>query len=72
MRARANILMDPGNSYLCVVPERGKGDGKAFLLADDTKITDRPSSRSSGGVPEPTRVIDFFAIDGNPGAAGGD
>ncbi|MDT0483256.1 hypothetical protein [Streptomyces doebereineriae] len=40
MRARANILMDPGNSYLCVVPERGKGDGKAFLLADDTKITD--------------------------------
>ncbi|WP_405514420.1 hypothetical protein [Streptomyces canus] len=34
------ILMDPGNSYLCVVAARGQGDGKAFLLADDTKITD--------------------------------
>ncbi|MGX1479041.1 UNVERIFIED_CONTAM: hypothetical protein RKD50_007849 [Streptomyces canus] len=52
----ANILMEPDNSYLCIVPARGKGDGKvflpfeddrlsvilskAFLLADDTKITD--------------------------------
>ncbi|MCI3272849.1 DUF4132 domain-containing protein [Streptomyces cylindrosporus] len=58
----ANILMEPDDSYLCIVPARGKGadgkgaDGKvflpfederlslilskAFLLADDTRITD--------------------------------
>ncbi|MEV3910677.1 DUF4132 domain-containing protein [Streptomyces canus] len=52
----ANILMEPDNSYLCIVPARGKGGGKvflpfeddrlsvvlskAFLLADDMKITD--------------------------------
>lgn len=52
----ANILMEPDDSYLCIVPARGKGAGtvflpfeddrlslilsKAFLLAADTKITD--------------------------------
>ncbi|MFF4545244.1 DUF4132 domain-containing protein [Streptomyces sp. NPDC001406] len=52
----ANILMEPDDAYLCIVPSRGKGDGKvflpfederlslilskAFLLAADTKITD--------------------------------
>jgi hypothetical protein len=52
----ANILMEPDDSYLCIVPSRGKGDGKvflpfeddrlslilskAFLLAADTEITD--------------------------------
>ncbi|MFE9093646.1 DUF4132 domain-containing protein [Streptomyces sp. NPDC007264] len=53
----ANILMEPDDSYLCIVPARGRGDGKvflpfederlslilskAFLLAADMKITDR-------------------------------
>ncbi|WP_330263152.1 DUF4132 domain-containing protein [Streptomyces griseorubiginosus] len=53
----ANVLMEPDNSYLCIVPARGRGDGKvflpfeddrlsvilskAFLLADDAGITDR-------------------------------
>ncbi|MCD7443359.1 DUF4132 domain-containing protein [Streptomyces lincolnensis] len=53
----ANILMEPDGSYLCIVAARGKGEGKvflpfederlslilskAFLLADDTGITDR-------------------------------
>ncbi|TLS41529.1 DUF4132 domain-containing protein [Streptomyces montanus] len=52
----ANILMEPDDAYLCIVPSRGKGAGKiflpfederlslilskAFLLAADTKITD--------------------------------
>ncbi|MCN9239618.1 DUF4132 domain-containing protein [Streptomyces sp. RY43-2] len=52
----ANILMEPDDAYLCIVPARGKGGGKvflpfederlslilskAFLLAADTKITD--------------------------------
>jgi hypothetical protein len=37
----ANILMEPDNSYLCIVPARGTGDGKVFLpFEDDTKITD--------------------------------
>ncbi|WP_053754407.1 DUF4132 domain-containing protein [Streptomyces sp. MMG1533] len=52
----ANILMQPDDAYLCIVPSRGKGGGKvflpfederlslilskAFLLAADTKITD--------------------------------
>ncbi|MGW0769427.1 DUF4132 domain-containing protein [Streptomyces sp. NPDC002676] len=52
----ANILMEPDDAYLCIVPARGKGDGKvflpfederlslilskAFLLAADTEITD--------------------------------
>ncbi|WP_405612688.1 hypothetical protein [Streptomyces sp. NBC_00076] len=52
----ANILMEPDDAYLCVVPARRLGDGKvflpfeddrlslilskAFLLAADTKITD--------------------------------
>lgn len=51
----SNILMEPNDQYLCIIPG-GKGDGlevdfdgdrvlslvlsKAFLLADDTKITD--------------------------------
>ncbi|TYB56021.1 DUF4132 domain-containing protein [Nonomuraea sp. PA05] len=52
----ANILMDPGDVYLCIVPERRRVDrlflpfeeddrlalilSKAFLLARDTEITD--------------------------------
>jgi hypothetical protein len=52
----ANILMEPDDSYLCIVPSARKRDGnvflpfederlalilsKAFLLAADTKITD--------------------------------
>ncbi|SFF88006.1 DUF4132 domain-containing protein [Streptomyces mirabilis] len=52
----ANILMQPDDSYLCIVPSRRSGDGKvflpfeddrlslvlskAFLLAADTEITD--------------------------------
>ncbi|MEU6669640.1 DUF4132 domain-containing protein [Streptomyces sp. NPDC046727] len=52
----ANILMEPDDSYLCIVPSRGKSGGtvflpfederlslilsKAMLLAADTKITD--------------------------------
>jgi hypothetical protein len=52
----ANILMEPDDSYLCIVPAARKGDGnvflpfedarlalilsKAFLLAADAKITD--------------------------------
>nr|WSY54816.1 DUF4132 domain-containing protein [Streptomyces sp. NBC_00886] len=52
----ANILTEPNDAYLCIVPSRGKGDGKvflpfederlslilskAFLLAADTEITD--------------------------------
>ncbi|MGW5058558.1 DUF4132 domain-containing protein [Streptomyces sp. NPDC004096] len=53
----ANILMEPDDSYLCIVPSRGKSTGnvflpfederlslilsKAFLLAADTEITDK-------------------------------
>ncbi|MGW3170912.1 DUF4132 domain-containing protein [Streptomyces sp. NPDC001153] len=53
----SNILMEPDDSYLCIVPARPPKDGtvflpfeddrlslilsKAFLLAADTKITDR-------------------------------
>jgi hypothetical protein len=61
-----NILMEPNNQYLCIVPSRGsaakdpskgvflpfEGDGqlavilsKAFLLADDTAITDPTITR---------------------------
>ncbi|MGW2561776.1 DUF4132 domain-containing protein [Streptomyces sp. NPDC001514] len=52
----ANILMEPDDAYLCIVPSRGRADGrvflpfeddrlslilsKAFLLAADTEITD--------------------------------
>jgi hypothetical protein len=55
-----NILMEPNDQYLCIVPDRSvgrpaqnlflpfEGDGglsviisKAFLLADDDRITDR-------------------------------
>ncbi|MEU9986830.1 DUF4132 domain-containing protein [Streptomyces sp. NPDC048045] len=52
----ANILMEPDDTYLCIVPSRGRSDGKvflpfederlslilskAFLLAADTRITD--------------------------------
>ncbi|WP_127354936.1 DUF4132 domain-containing protein [Actinacidiphila soli] len=52
----ANILMEPDDAYLCIVPSRREGDGtvflpfeddrlslilsKAFLLAADTEITD--------------------------------
>jgi len=54
----ANVLMEPNDEYLCIVPARGKSAGnvhlpfedddrlsmilsKAFLLADDRKITDQ-------------------------------
>ncbi len=57
----ANILMEPNDQYLCIVPGRGKDTGqadkmylpfegdrtlsiilsKAFMLAEDTKITDK-------------------------------
>lgn len=54
----ANILMEPNDAYLCIVPSRDKTDkvflpfeegggrlsvivSKAFLLAADTKITDK-------------------------------
>ncbi|HYR12504.1 MAG TPA: DUF4132 domain-containing protein [Longimicrobium sp.] len=61
-----NILMEPNDQYLCIVPDRGgaaargsqglvlpfEGDStlsvilsKAFLLADDTKITDPTITR---------------------------
>lgn len=60
-----NILMEPNDQYLCIVPSRGsnqtdnkdiflpfEGDGtlsviisKAFLLAEDTKITDATITR---------------------------
>ncbi len=61
-----NILMEPNNQYLCIVPGRGstandpakgvflpfEGDGqlavilsKAFLLADDSAITDPTITR---------------------------
>jgi hypothetical protein len=63
-----NILMEPNNEYLCIVPSReGNGDGigteylpfegdnqlsvilsKAFLLADDTAITDPTITRQIG------------------------
>ena len=53
-----NILMEPADTYLCIVPSRGGASdklflpfdddptlsvilSKAFLLARDTKITDR-------------------------------
>ncbi|GAA4571766.1 hypothetical protein GCM10023176_33200 [Micromonospora coerulea] len=52
----ANILMEPGNTYLCIVPSRRERHepvflpfeddrlalilSKAFLLADDARITD--------------------------------
>jgi hypothetical protein len=59
-----NILMEPNDQYLCIVPSRGGGRGqervflpfegdstlavilsKAFLLAEDTKITDTTITR---------------------------
>lgn len=63
-----NILMDPNDEYLCIVPSSRadpplpdrlylpfEGDrmlaiilSKAFLLADDTKITDRTITRQIG------------------------
>ena len=63
-----NILMEPNDQYLCIVPARGKevdtgkvflpfeGDrglslvlSKAFLLADDDKITDKTILSQIGG-----------------------
>jgi hypothetical protein len=62
-----NILMEPNDQYLCIVPGRGKseasnvwlpfeGDGglaiilsKAFLLAEDAKITDETITRQIKG-----------------------
>ncbi len=63
-----NILMEPNDQYLCIVPSRGAGDvgqeglylpfegdavlsiilSKAFLLAEDTKITDQTITRQIG------------------------
>lgn len=58
-----NILMEPNDAYLCIVPDRSQktrdevflpfeGDGtlslilsKAFLLAEDTKITESTITR---------------------------
>jgi hypothetical protein len=60
-----NILMEPNDQYLCIVPSRGRAEGmteplylpfagdtvlsvilsKAFLLADDTTITDPTITR---------------------------
>ncbi|MEQ4724883.1 hypothetical protein [Nonomuraea sp. B19D2] len=58
-----NILMEPNDAYLCIVPDRGRSassvflpfeeDGgmlsvilsKAFLLADDTRISDPSITR---------------------------
>ena len=60
-----NILMEPNDQYLCIVPSRRKGEmgkdklfvpfegdqtlaiilSKAFLLADDKKITDSTITR---------------------------
>jgi hypothetical protein len=72
----ANILMEPGDTYLCIVPSRSaKRDqvflpfeddrltlilSKAFLLADDARITDPsivaqlPRGRSPGRAAPPT------------------
>jgi hypothetical protein len=65
-----NILMEPNNQYLCIVPSRGstakdpakgvflpfEGDGqlavilsKAFLLSDDTAISDPTITRQLRG-----------------------
>ncbi|TFV33009.1 hypothetical protein E4K10_28240 [Streptomyces sp. T1317-0309] len=35
----ANILMEPDDSYLCIVPSRGKGDGKVFLPFEDERLS---------------------------------
>ncbi|MER5800967.1 DUF4132 domain-containing protein [Streptomyces mirabilis] len=35
----ANILMEPDDSYLCIVPARRSGDGKVFLPFEDERLT---------------------------------
>ncbi|MGW0882343.1 DUF4132 domain-containing protein [Streptomyces sp. NPDC002671] len=35
----ANILMEPDDAYLCIVPARGKGDGKVFLPFEDERLS---------------------------------
>jgi hypothetical protein len=60
-----NILMEPNDQYLCIVPGRGSGESatehlflpfegdtvlaivlsKAFLLSEDTRITDPTITR---------------------------
>jgi hypothetical protein len=35
----ANILMEPDNSYLCIVPSRAKAGGKVFLPFEDDRLT---------------------------------
>lgn len=62
----ANILMEPNDAYLCIVPSRDKTDkvflpfeegggrlsvivSKAFLLAADSKITDRTITQQITG-----------------------
>lgn len=34
-----NILMEPGNAYLCVVPARGRTDGRLFLPFEDERLS---------------------------------
>ncbi|MFJ8357817.1 DUF4132 domain-containing protein [Streptomyces sp. NPDC093984] len=34
-----NILMEPHDAYLCIVPSRGKGDGKVFLPFEDERLS---------------------------------
>ncbi|WBO63141.1 DUF4132 domain-containing protein [Streptomyces camelliae] len=35
----ANILMEPDDSYLCIVPARSSGDGKVFLPFEDDRLS---------------------------------
>ncbi|MGW5660444.1 DUF4132 domain-containing protein [Streptomyces sp. NPDC003758] len=35
----ANILMEPDDAYLCIVPSRGKGDAKVFLPFEDERLS---------------------------------
>ncbi|MEU9440925.1 DUF4132 domain-containing protein [Streptomyces sp. NPDC048304] len=35
----ANILMAPDDSYLCIVPARGRGEGKVFLPFEDERLS---------------------------------
>ncbi|MEV6837914.1 DUF4132 domain-containing protein [Streptomyces sp. NPDC051133] len=35
----ANILMEPDDSYLCIVPARRSGDGKVFLPFEDERLS---------------------------------
>jgi hypothetical protein len=35
----ANILMEPDDSYLCIVPARRSADGKVFLPFEDERLS---------------------------------